>query len=280
MQLKLAFNHHLTWLKWLIYCTCFLGGQAYANLMITPTRVVMDEQNRNAEVTLLNTTETTKVYRILWREMLQTSVGGYVKIDAPTEDDATASGMIRHSPRKVTIGPGKYQRLKLRLRLPADLPEGEYRSHLVMKVTDTGVQASDIAYNGEGAKLRLIPKLSFTIPVIVRKGVNNSSTDIAGVNLNVQSSEGPKLIVDVSHTGDFSSYGKLFAYMKATSSSSVIKIGEAHNIALFRETSLRTITIPLQVEKVPAGAVVQVVYEGDDEYEGQQLGTAAFTYKP
>ena len=61
----------------------------------------------------------------------------------------------------------------------------------------------------------------------------------------------------------------------------MVKIGETHNIALYRETGLRKVTIPLQhVDSVPAGALIQVVYEGDGEFEGQQLGTAAFTYNP
>jgi len=276
----MAHNRFMLLVKCLICCGSLFAIQVQASLMITPTRVVLDEKNRTAEVTLLNTTTTTKVYRIQWVEMRQTEMGGYKKIEAPTASDFIASDMIRHSPRKVTIKPREYQRIKLSLRLPKGLPDGEYRSHLKMKVTDTGVTADDIPFDGEGAKLRLIPKLSFTIPVVVRKGVIDTSTDIESVRLEVQGAKGPELKVDVVHKGEFSSFGNLIAYMKANNRSEVVKIGETHNIALFRETKLRKVTIPLQINSVPSGAVVQVVYEGDDEFEGQQLGTAAFTYVP
>mgnify|MGYP002700388776 CR=1 FL=1 len=275
-----VFLKRLVFVKWIVFGLFLVAGNAQANLLITPTRVVFDERNRNAEVTLLNASDTTKVYQILWKEMQQTSDGGYRETVDSTDEHKTASSMIRHSPRKVTIEPGKYQRIKLRYRMPTDLADGEYRSHLMMKVTDVGNDLSGLTHEGKGAKLMLIPKLSFTIPILVRKGEVNPVTDIAGVTLNTQNSEGPKLVIDVSRTGMHSSYGKIFAYMKATHASQVQKIGEVHNIALFPETTVRTVKMPLQVKSVPPGAILQVVYEGDDEFEGQQLGTAAFTYKP
>lgn len=264
-----------------IACLVFLGvSQVQASLMITPTRVVMDERQRTAEVTLLNTTTSTKVYRILWQELKQTELGGYEELETPTDKDPIASNMIQYSPRKVTIEPGKYQRIKLRLRLKGDLPDGEYRSQLMMKVTDVGVNPDSLEKEIDGAHLFLIPKLSFSIPVMVRKGVNNSATEIVSVDLNTQNVDEAKMLVDVSHSGDFSSFGNVYVYMKPTAGSQVEKIGQVHNIALFRETKKRTVTIPLTVTQVPTGAVIQVVYSGEDEYEGQQLGTAAFTYSP
>ena len=269
-----------TLLRWVVMGCLLFVGQVQASLMITPTRVVMDEKNRTAEVTLLNTTTSTKVYRILWQELQQTSIGGYIELQGEGENEYMSSDMIQYSPRKVTIKPGKYQRIKLRLRMKGDMAEGEYRSHLVMKVTDVGVDPQSLEKNIDGAHMFIIPKLSFSIPVVVRKGANNSETQIVSVDLNTQNVDEAKMVVDISHKGEFSSFGNIYVYMKANGGSQVEKIGESHNIALFRETERRTVTIPLRVSNVPAGAVIQVVYGGEDEYEGTQLGTAAFTYQP
>ena len=214
MFIKVVCAQHVLFFKGILFCICFLTIQAQASLMITPTRVVMDEKHRSAEVTLLNNSNTTKVYRIHWVEMRQTENGGYEPVESPVAGDFIASTMIRHSPRKVTIEPKKYQRIKLSLRMPANLPDGEYRSHLKMKVTDTGVTAEDIPYGGEGQQMRLIPKLSFAIPIIVRKGVVNTEAAIERVGLDDKDPEKLKLNVDISHKGAFSSYGKLFAYMR------------------------------------------------------------------
>ncbi|MDZ7923757.1 MAG: hypothetical protein U5M23_06785, partial [Marinagarivorans sp.] len=70
----------------------------------------------------------------------------------------------------------------------------------------------------------------------------------------------------------------LYAYMKVGSGATE-EIGKSHNIALFRETSQRIVNIPLQVQDIPRGAVVQVLYKGDDEFEGKVLGKAAIRYE-
>lgn len=267
-------------IRFIVCIACFGAGQVQASLMITPTRVVMDERHRTAEVTLLNTTTSTKVYRILWQELRQTESGGYVEIETLADDNPIASKMIQYSPRKVTIEPGKYQRIKLRLRLKGDLADGEYRSQLMMKVTDVGVDPESLESEVDGAHLFIIPKLSFSIPVMVRKGTNDSTTEITSVDLNTQNVDEAKMLVDVSHAGDFSSFGNIYVYMKPAAGGQVEKIGQVHNVALFRETKKRTVIVPLTVTQVPTGAVIQVVYSGEEEYEGQQLGTAAFTYKP
>ncbi len=268
------------WVIWTALIAVFWSATSQASLMITPMRVVMDEKHRTAEVTLLNTTDSTKVYRILWQELAQTALGGYVELMGEGENEYQAGNMIQYSPRQVTIKPGKYQRIKLRLRMKGNMPDGEYRSHLMMKVTDTGIDPETLDVEIGSAHMYLIPKMSFSIPVIVRKGKNDSSTEITSVDLNTQNIEKSKMNVEISHKGVFSSFGNLFVYMKANSGSPVEKIGEAHSVALFRETQQRMVTIPLRVSNVPAGAVIQVVYDGEDEYEGQQLGTAAFTYQP
>ena len=249
---------------------------AQASLMIKPTRVVMDERNRSAEVTLLNNSSTTKTYRILWEQKSQKENGAYGKLE---DYEYSASNFIRHSPRKVTIKPGEYQKIKLRVKMPRELADGEYRSHLLMKVTEDNVDFSKYIGDEEvkGTSAIIIPRLSFSIPVLVRKGKIDTKADITSITVT-KNNEGNNIVkVDLAHGGNFSSFGSLAAYMK-TPSGNVVPIGEANNIALFRGTSKRTVDIPLQVPSIPKGAVVQVLYKGDDEFDGQILGKAAIRH--
>ena len=260
----------------LLLALCGLSNLAQASLMIKPTRVVMDERNRSAEVTLLNNSTTTKTYRILWEEKSQKVSGAYKKLE---NYEFSASTFIRHSPRKVTIKPGEYQKIKLRVKMPRDLADGEYRSHLLMKVTEDNVDFSQYMNGKEvkGTSAIIIPRLSFSIPVLVRKGKLETKSDITSITLT-KNKEGKDIIkADLAHTGDFSSFGNVSAYMK-TQSGKAQKIGEANNIALFRGTAKRTIEIPLQVTSIPKGAIIQVLYKGDDEFEGQILGKAAIRH--
>lgn len=246
--------------------------------MIKPSRVVFDENKKSAEVTLLNSSESTKVYHILWEEKRQKTNGSYVNIDM-SANDFPASTLIRHSPRKITIKPGEYQKIKLRAKIPEDLTPGEYRSHLMMKVVNDLDDPTAKAKNGgqKGAQIVITPRISFTIPIMIRKGPLDTQTEITRISVNDKK---PKKSIDVTleHEGKFSSYGNLYAYMKADSEAKVIKIGESHNIALFRETKQRIANIPLQIPDIPRGAVVQVLYKGEEEFEGEILGKAAIRY--
>lgn len=251
---------------------------AQGSLMITPTRVVLDERHRSAEVTLLNNSTSAKVYRILWEEKRQTQTGAYEAIDSPSAADFIASPMLRYSPRRVTIQPAQYQKIKLRLQMPRDLADGEYRSHLLMKVIEDQADGNIDNGNGKGTSVVIYPRLSFSIPIIVRKGAVNTHSAISGLNINTDPSGKRSLLVDLVHSGDFSSFGSLHAYMKTSLDSPVRQIGQAHNIALFRELPQRRVQVPLQTPDIPNGAVVQVLYKGKDEFEGEILGKAAFRY--
>ena len=276
---NIANRINLSRIKSLILLTivsCGYASISEASLMIKPTRVVMDERNRSAEVTLLNNSSTTKTYRILWEEKSQSESGAYGALD---EYEFASSQFIRHSPKKVTIKPGEYQKIKLRVRMPRDLSDGEYRSHLLMKVTEDNVDFEK--YIGDekvkGTSAIIIPRLSFSIPVLVRKGKVDTEAKVAAITV-VKNNDGKESVrVSLQHQGDYSTFGNLIAYMKSQSGN-VAPIGEANNIALFRGTALRNVDIPLQVSSIPKGAVVQVLYQGDDEFEGQILGKAAIRH--
>lgn len=265
----------IAYLHWFATCLLMICASAEASLMIKPSRVVLDERTRSAEVTLLNSSSRTKEYHIEWQEKRQTTSGSYIDIDTG-DNPFPASRFIRHSPRKVTIEAGKYQRIKLRLKLPGNTPPGEYRSHLLMRVVNDVTQADFDENKKDGQTLNIIPLLSFSIPVMVRVGSLDTETEITSIAVkNVKNKK--QLQVNVSHNGMHSSFGNLFAYMKV-GNGKVTKIGEKHSIALFRETKNRITNIPITVPEIPPGAIVQVLYQGEDEFEGQILGKAAIRY--
>lgn len=258
-----------------IFASTLLCSLSYASLMIKPSRAVLDEKNRSVEITLLNNSTSTKEYHIEWDEKVQTISGAYTDIDK-SASKFSASDYIQHSPKKVTIEPGKYQKIKLRLRLPRELADGEYRSHLMMRVVND-VKKIDLNDNTEGKTMRIVPLLSFSIPIMVRKGNFDSEAKINSIKVTNNEKNKKQLQVNLAHTGKFSTYGNLIAYAKVGNKPAV-KIGETHNIALFRETQNRIVNIPLQVDNIPNDAAIQVIYQGEDEFEGQILGKAAIRY--
>ena len=167
------------------------------------------------------------------------------------------------------------------MRMPSVLLDGEYRSHLVMKMVDEDVEnKEEVREEVNEVMVRLTAKMSFSIPIMVRKGQNKSTASISTMDLDTSEPNKPKLTVGLAHSGEYSSYGSVKVYMKNGARGDVGEIADVGNVALFRETALRELTVPLTVPSIPRGAVVQVVYEGEDEYESEQLATAAFTYNP
>ena len=116
---------------------------AQAELSLFPTRVVMERNQRAAQVELMNRGTAPETYRIALVNRRMTADGDIVVAETPQPDERFADELLRYSPRQVTIPPGQSQVVRILLRKPAELPEGEYRSHLQFdRVEDTSAATS------------------------------------------------------------------------------------------------------------------------------------------
>ncbi|BFM06714.1 fimbrial biogenesis chaperone [Halioxenophilus aromaticivorans] len=255
-----------------------LAQVSQASLIISPTRIMIADKENSAEVTLLNNSTETKTYRIELENKIQDSNGKYISISATASYPGnSAVDYIRFSPRVVTIEPGKYQKIKLRARLPESVLEGEYRAHLAMKsIGAVDVPAGDSV--GEGLHTKVLPRMSFSIPVIIRKGEAEMETKIKSVELIPNTLSKPNLDIVVERMGNASSFGVINAYMKSPQTGQIQHIGKLNNVAVYTEREYRHVNLPLWINRVPNNAIIQVVYHGDEEFKGQTLGQAAFRY--
>jgi hypothetical protein len=253
----------------------FFCMNAQASLMITPTRVVLDERNRTVELTLVNSSTEQHTYRLGFIEQKQTESGGYVALPTVTPEDRIASPMLRFSPRQVTIEPGKYQRIRIRVNMPADLADGEYLSHLKLSVVAPN---RDVGENdGQETKRMSISmrlNLSYTLPVIVRKGPMSIDTAISRIDLDSATNE---LLVRLTRKGLQSSFGGLVVEMQEYAGAPVTLVGQLNNVALFSSVEYRDLRVKL-LRKIPEGAVIRIRYNGADEFEGRLLGESTFKY--
>jgi len=263
----------------LISLAIWLFSTAHADMLISPTRVLMNNENTSATLVLRNPSDGPRTYRLSWEDKRADENGGYTMI-TEGEEWPSAQDMVRLSPRQITVGPNENQTVRFSWRPPADLPSGEYRSHLLLKVIpDISEPTATLDTNGpeDNVGIRVFMQMSFSIPVVVRHNTDTPQVTIKDVKA-VPTQNGKKLGLEVifNRVGNSSSFGRVSVEMQLNSDSPVEKIGEYGELAIFEEVGDRKITIPLRDARIPEGALVRVAYEGLNEYEGKLWAEKVF----
>ena len=247
---------------------------AAADMLVSPTRAVLDQDNRSAEFTLRNTGDGPRTYRLEWVEQRMDASGGFVPI-AEGEEWSSAAAMLRYSPRQITVGPGENQLVRVKYRPPADVTAGEYRSYLRLQVladvSEPAMVLEQGQTDGNGLGFRINMQMSFNIPVVVRHNAEPAKVRLKEVDVLQPDEEGQslRLGVTLARRGQASSFGTVLVEMQRDRNSPLETIGRRNGIAVFHEMSERRVIIPLRDEAIPAGAWVRVAYEGRQEHQGQ-----------
>jgi hypothetical protein len=144
--------------------------QGGGNLSILPVRLVLEGRTRSEEVMLRNTGKGKATYRIMFKEMAMTQ-NGDIEECPKKEGQTTAADLIRFSPRQVELAPGESQIIRIQVRKPEGLPDGEYRSHLLFQsVPDAKPPAPLQGDTDRALSVKLNTVLGISIPVILRHG--------------------------------------------------------------------------------------------------------------
>lgn len=184
---------------------------AYA-LRLTMKRIVFEGPVRTETLMLVNNQSTEVTYRIGWRSMRMTEdrVLKAVEEGEDTSDLNSADDMIRFAPRRLTLAPGASQQIRLMLRRPRDLPEGEYRSHLWItpeaQVEEFGAQR-DIDQSGSEVKLSMLTGV--TLPIFVRHGTLTVKGGIENAKAVRKADGSLDVFFTVTREGNRSLYGDI-----------------------------------------------------------------------
>ena len=243
---------------------------AVGDLLVAPTRVVLDGA-RGTEVILNNVGSEEATYRISLELRRMTADGN---LDDVSEEDANAIekaalGMIRYAPRRITLPPNQPQAIRIGVRPPADLPDGEYRAHMLFRAIPKAVPVTAEQTGAEGLSIALTPIYGVTIPIIVRKGRLEAIAAIS--NGRVENTEyGPAFTFNLSRTGGKSTYGEIRVKKAGVSEPLLV----ARGIAVYPEVTERTVqlTITREVADTLKGPV-EVEYYETDSVEGTMIAS-------
>jgi hypothetical protein len=242
------------------------------DLLVAPPRVVFDARTRTAEVTLVNKGTRAATYRVSFVQLRMDEEGGTKEIQKAEGGELFADGLVRFSPRQVTLEPNVGQTVRLQVRKPADLPPGEYRSHLLFRAIPPS--ASPKAEDGgsaapeEGISIQLIPIYGISIPVIVRQGELSAAVTLSDLAFAAPSGTeaNPLLYFRMNRTGNQSVYGNLTVTFTPSGGKAKV-VGQATGVAVWAPYGGRKVGIPL---RPPAGlalsnGVLQVRYSRGDK---------------
>ena len=236
---------------------------AAPDLMVHPTRVVMTDRERTAQVDIINTSQINASYKITLVRKRMTDTGTFEDVSAPEPAEKFADEIVKYSPRQVTLLPGAAQTIRMMFKLPPDLAEGEYRSHLVFTKVAAGV--SDLSEKDASdpgtVSMRVTVNIGISIPVIARHGKLEAGAGIDPSSVKIVAIEPKQQLVGftLSRTGTRSIYGDVVVYRGEE------KVAVGNGFAVYTPNSKRKIGVPvLDNFSLQTGEKIRVVFTERD----------------
>ena len=244
---------------------------AMANILITPTRVELGDRDRGTRLSVVNTSNKTKTYRIFWREQAQTPDGEYIRLESNQRLKGLkpVSRLMRFSPSQITLAPGERQHIRFAVRRPANLAEGEYRSYLVFEALPD--EEKEERQGDRGASFQLKLNLSFSIPVILRQGEPDVAVkflEAQPVKRLINSEYKYGVDLKMSRKGISSSLGNVKIFWKPDAGGAERQMGILNGLPIYTESPGRNIAIGMPEMTASEDGTLRVIYEGDGVYEG------------
>jgi hypothetical protein len=167
--------------------------------------------------------------------------GTLAEVQEPSLQEKAAADMIVYAPRRVTLAPHQPQAIRIAARPPQGLPDGEYRVHMLFRAVPppTPVVPAD-GEQPRGVQLRLIPIYGVTIPVIVRLGNLEATSNIADVKLEARDGK-PAVGLRLGRSGTRSTFGEVRVLKAGLKEPIALQKG----VAVYTEVAGRHVALPI-----------------------------------
>ncbi len=225
-----------------------------ADLLLSPTRVVLENGKRYATVIVKNTGDGVGRYVLEMVDSDMQGNGGIKILDPGVKAANSALDIVSIAPHTMTLKPDEYQMVRILVKSMSDLPDGEYRSHLSVRITEADLDLDNNKPNVPNST-SVVPKakLATIIPVIVRKGDTNYTVTIDDAKLVMGGADGqsqPQILMNMSFSGNRSLLGDVKVTHVAPNGIET-QLAFFRGIGIYREVSKRVQTVPL--DNIPLG---------------------------
>jgi fimbrial chaperone protein len=241
----------------LICCLSLVGiplGWAQG-LVVAPTRIILEPNQRTTEAAVSNFTGRTVRYRITLDDLAM-GPDGITKLVSGSFP-YSVKPLVRYMPKAVTLAPGQRQTIRIMATRPADLPPGDYHSHLVLNeisnptpVTPTTISSTQ-ARTAQGFAVNIDFTYTTGVPLSVQVGEVSSSLSLNTATLVKNKAGEPVLQLTATRTGN----AEAAALLRGTVAGQAAFMPRM--VRLYRELSTATLTqtfAPEALGKLQTGA--------------------------
>ena len=256
-----------------------------AQVLLYPTRLVLENNERNAVFGIKNTGNATGGYRVELVDMHMGEEGSVEQLKAEQTEPFSARKFIRISPRSITLEPGQDQNIRILIRSPESLEAGEYRTHVKVTLVENNLYAREEEAKDSPTKditVTIKPRLSLIVPLIIRHGETRYSTTIEKASvryvIDAKGKKSPYADLVLTRKGNRSSMGDIdIDYINEQGKR--YKIKHLVGLPIYRPTERRKISLPLEV---PSGLVIgkgtlHITYRAQESEGGAVLAEGTFT---
>jgi hypothetical protein len=217
------------------------SAAAQAQLVVYPVRLVLEPDKRADQLEIINNSAKAVTYLITLQNRRMDENGRFSAAETALPGELFADGMLRYSPRRVTLAPGMSQVIRIMARRPADLAAGEYRSHLLFseQPVPRGATSIEKPDTEQGIGVSLTALVGISVPIIVRAGQTAATVKLENLTTTPASDSEPATVLfDLLREGNRSVYGDFTATFEPAGGRAV-DVGRAAGVAVYAPNALR-----------------------------------------
>lgn len=242
------------------------------DLIVTPTRILLDDKGRSGDITLVNRGLQPIRYRLSLVDMAMDEQGALRRV--PSTPNSAASA-LRLSPREILLQPGAAQRIKILVTFPRDMAEGELRSHLAFEPIATPRAPHPSISDASGIRLSFEVRSVVTIPVIAQHGSLTATAALDQVELHHQPGE-PAISFRLARNGNRTIRGDLTVTFKPDGKGAPVVLARVTGLPVYFPNSRRTMRVRLERSHRGLGkGRVEVVFAEPSRVKGAAIARAA-----
>lgn len=266
-----------------LFCSIFatsalLFSEPAHAIRVSLKRVVFEDTKRSEIITLINVTGEEQTYRLGWKKFRMDPDKSLRSIneDEPSDDILWAEDMVRFAPRRIKVPAGGSQQIRLLLRRPSGIQDGEYRAHLWIVAEGKPEKFEAFPEGEQKQAIRLAVQPALSLPIFVRHGELSLDSSIVDPKIK-NTEEGTTVSFRLNRDGNRSVYGD-FDFICTDGGKNLI-LHQVRGVAVYTEIDHRNLEYTLRTDPQSAKSCksIKVLYRADPDdptFKGAVLAEA------